>query len=258
MRAGDWPFRPSFGYNARMGKPKKSSGRSDEVPPIWEWLAQQHNNADPLRAEAVRHVGERWQFGPWYNHRKVMSTLQAEESEHLHGMRLLQQDFVEFFDIEPEGQIREHGLGVVSPLIPVGREQCTHTYRSGRRCRRDAVPGAGMCGDHGGSWISETERAEMVEKISQRLVDIGDRAIATMADLMDNAKSEKVRGDMAIAILDRIGVGPINKVELSVTPEAERVAHEVRARILELKKSNETIIGEVVEGETEGSEAAGA
>lgn len=232
-----------------MGK-SKSSAR-DDVPPIWEWLAQQHNNADPVRAEAVRLVGERWQFGPWYNHRKVMSTLQAEESEHLHGMRLLQQDFVEFFDIEPEGQIREHGLGVVSPLVPVGREQCTHTYRSGRRCRRDAVPGAGMCGDHGGSWISETERAELVGKISQRLVDIGDRAIATMADLMDNAKSEKVRGDMAIAILDRIGVGPINKVELSVTPEAERVASEVRSRILQLKKDNQTIVGEVVKNADE-------
>lgn len=226
-----------------MGRPKTAT---EEVPPVWEWLAGQHNNTDPVRAAAVRHVGERWQFGPWYNHRKVLSTLQAEDSEHLHGIRLLTQDFVDFFSIEPTDQVREHGLGVVSPLVPVGREQCGHQYRSGKRCGRDAVPGAGLCGNHGGSWINENERAEIVEKVSAKMVDIADRAVATLADLMDNAKSEKVRGDAAIAILDRVGVGPIQKLELSVTPAAEDVARELRSRIYELKARNE---GEIVPGQ---------
>lgn len=231
-----------------MGKP-----RSD-VPPFWEWLAQQHNNSDPVRAEAARYIAERWQFGPWYNHRKVLSTLQAEGSDHLHGARLLTQDFVDLFDVEPAAQLREHNLGVVSPLVPVGREQCTHHYRSGKQCSKDAIPGTSLCGNHGGSWITDEERAEVVQKVSARLVDISERAVVVLADLLDNAKSEKVRYDAAVAILDRVGVGPIQKLELSVTPEAERVASEVRARILELKRKNEegVVPGEVVvEDETE-------
>lgn len=236
-----------------MGKSKDSD---EEVPPIWEWLAGQHNNTDPVRAEAARHVAERWQFGPWYNHRKVLSTLQAEDSEFLHGLRLLTQDFVDFFDIDPVDQVRQHGLGTISPLVPVGREQCGHSFRSGKRCGRDAVPGAGLCGNHGGSWISESERAEIVEKVSAKMVDIAERAVATMADLMDNARSEKVRGDMAVAILDRVGVGPIQKLELSVTPAAEDIARELRARIYQLKASqgDEVVSGEVVpEPEAEGA-----
>lgn len=233
---------------------KRTAAASDDTPPFWEWLAQQHNNTDPVRAAAARYIAERWQFGIWYNHRRVLSTLQAEDSEHLHGTRLLTQDFVELFDVSASDQLREHHLGVVSPLVPVGREQCEHQYRSGKRCSRDAVPGAGQCSNHGGSWINETERAEMVEKVSARLVDLAERAVATLADLMDNAKSEKVRGDAAIAILDRVGVGPIQKLELSVTPEAEKVASEVRARIYELKAKidGETVVGEVVD-EAEGA-----
>lgn len=229
-------------------------GNTDDVPDLWEWLAQQHNNTDPVRAEAVRHVAERWQFGPWYNHRKVLATLQAEDSEYLHGLRLVTQDFVELFDVPANEQVRRHGIGVVSPLVPVGREQCGHHYRSGKRCGRDSVPGAGLCGNHGGSWISETERAEIVEKVSARMVDIADRAVATLADLMDNAKSEKVRGDAAVAILDRVGVGPIQKMELSVTPEAEKIAEEIRGRILEIKRRNEDVVeGEATEVDSEGA-----
>lgn len=213
----------------------KGERRLDDVPPFWEWLAQQHNNTDAVRAEAARYIAERWQLGPWYNHRKVLSSLKAEESEHLHGARLLTQDFADLFDLAPEEQVRDHGLGVVSPLVPVGREQCTHEFKSGRRCRRDAVPGAGVCGQHGGSWMNESERAEMVQQINAKMVDLAERAVATMADLMDNAKSEKVRGDMAVALLDRIGVGPINKVELSVTPAAEEVTQTVKARLIALR-----------------------
>lgn len=229
--------------------------RDDGAPPFWEWLAQQHNNVDPRRAEAVRHVIERWQLGPWYNHRKALASLQAEDSPYLHGLRLLTDDFVELFDLDPESQLREHGLGMVGPLVPVGYEQCTHHYKSGRLCTRDAVPGTGLCGNHGGSWINDDERAEMVTRVSAKLVDGAERAVATMLDLMDNAKSEKVRGDMAIALLDRIGVGPIQKVELSVTPQAEEVAGELKARILELKKKADTVPGEVVEGDGEAESA---
>lgn len=214
--------------------PDSKPDHEDRVE-LWEWLAQQHMNVDPERAEAARYVAERWQFGSWYKHSKVLAILQAEKSPYLHGMRLLTDDFVEAFGVPEEEQLRKHRLGVISPLVPVNREQCDHRYGSGKQCTRDAIPGTGRCGDHGGSWISDSERAEMVQKISGRLVDLSDRAVAVMADLMDNARSEKVRGDMAIAILDRIGVGPMTRVELDVTPASERVAAELKSRIYEMQ-----------------------
>lgn len=232
-----------------------------DPPPLWEWLAQQHNNTDPIRAEAARYLGERWQFGVWYNHRKVLSSLQAEESEHLHGVRLLTQDFAELFDLSPDEQLTDQQMGTVAPLVPVGREQCSHEFKGGRKCRRDAVPGAGVCGKHGGSWVTETERAEMAAKISEKLVDLGDRAVATMAYLMDNAKSEKVRGDMAVELLNKIGAGPVTKMELSVTPAAEDAAREVKGRLIALRPDLAVVPGQVTEVRDEpagGSDEASA
>lgn len=218
-----------------MGR-KQSELRDEGVPSIVFWLAQQHLNSDPVRAEAARYVGERWPFTNGYHHAKVLKTLASEEDPHLHGMRLLTEDYAELFGLAPDEQF-EH-VGVVGPLVPVARERCGHTLKSDKQCPRDAIPGAGFCGYHGGSWINETERAEMVGKISEKLVDLSSRAVTVLADLMDNARSEKVRLDAAAAILDRIGVGPINKLELSVTPQAEEAADQIRARVIQLAASD--------------------
>ena len=235
----------------------KTAASVEEQPELWEWLAQQHNNSDPVRADAARYVSERWQYGPWYNHRKVLGVLATEESPHLHGMRLLTDDYVDLFGLTATSQLRgPQRTGVVSPLVPVGREQCSHIHRSGKTCRRDAIPGTSLCGWHGGSWISESERAEVVSRISERLVDISDRAVSTLADLMDNAKSEKVRHDSAVAILDRIGLSPVQKVELDVTRSAEDAAAAVRARIEEIRARElaastptDGLVEDVVDGE---------
>jgi len=206
------------------------------VPPFWEWMAQQHNNSDPARAAAARYIGDRWQFGPWYKHQRVLSALGTEESEHLRAARLLTDDYAELFGLDVAEQL--HGFqatGVISPLVPVTADQCQWVYKSNKRCTRDAAPGADKCGWHGGTMITEQERVEIVAQIAARLVDISDRAVATLAHLMDNAKSEKVRHDSAVAILDRIGVGPISKVELDITQSAEFQAAQVRERLGKLR-----------------------
>ncbi len=218
-----------------MGR-KQSDLRDDGVPSVVFWLAQQHLNSDTERATAARYVGERWPYTNGYNHAKVLKTLAAEEDPHLNGMRLLTEDYADLFGLAPDEQF-EH-VGVISPLVPVGRERCGHTLKSDKQCPRDAIPGAGLCGYHGGSWINESERAEMVGKVSEKLVDLSGRAIEVLAHLMDNARSEKVRQDSAMAILDRIGVGPVNKLELSVTPAAEEAAEQIRARVIELAASD--------------------
>lgn len=228
-----------------MGR-KSSELRKDGVPLLVEWMAQQHNNSDPVRAAAARYIGDRWPFSNGYNHARVLKLLGSENSEYLHGARLLTEDYAETFGLEADEQF-EH-VGVIGPLVPVAREQCTHHYKSGKLCDRDAVPGSGACGYHGGSWMNESERAEMVQRVSERLVDISDRAVGVLADLMDNARSEKVRHDAAVAILDRVGVGPVSKVELEITPAAEEAAAEIRGRLLKLAARNGDIVpGEIVE-----------
>lgn len=228
------------------------------VPAFWEWMAQQHNNSDPQRAEAARYIGQRWQYGPWYKHQKVLAALAGEESEHLRGARLLTDDFTDLFQVDVAEQLAGfQATGVISPLVPVSAQQCQHHYKSGKMCTRDAVVGTDKCGYHGGSWMNEQERAEMVERISAKLVDISDRAVNVLAHLMDNAKSEKVRHDSAVAILDRIGVGPISKVELDITQSAEFQAKQMRDRLAKMRarqipslpagETAEVVDGEIVE-----------
>lgn len=219
--------------------------RDSGVPSLVEWLAQQHNNSDPIRSSAARSVGERWPFTNGYNHTRVLKILAAEEDPHLTGLRLLTEDYADQFGLSSTEQF-EH-VGVISPLVPVASEPCGHIYKSGKGCGRDSIPGAGKCGWHGGSWINESERADMVAKVSEKLVDLSVRSVTVLAELMDGAKSEKVRYDAAVAILDRIGISPVNKVELSLTPKAEDAAEEIRARVLQLAtKDGEAVVpGEV-------------
>lgn len=232
-----------------MGRDYKQL-KADGVTPLVAWLAQQHANSDPTRAEAARYVGERWGFTNGYHHIHVLRALAAEEDPHLHGLRLLTEDYAELFGLEPDEQFEN--VGVISPLVPVARERCGHMLKSGKQCGRDAVPGAGLCGYHGGSWINETERAEMVSKVSERLVDLSLRSVAVLADLMDNARSEKVRHDAAVAIIDRIGLSPVQKVELGITSGAEEAADEVRGRLLRIAARNGlTVPGEVTESTDE-------
>lgn len=203
----------------------RNQSDEDEIPPIWEWMAGQHLNSHPECAAAARHVSERWGFNPYYNHAVALRSLQSEQSEHLNGLRLLTEQYADQFGISPTKQIKAYGA--ITPLIPLTREQCTHETSPGRHCTRDAVPGTGVCGNHGGQWITDAERLEIVRQISGRLVDISDRAVRTLADLMDNAKSEMVRMQSAIAVLDRIGLSPVQQIELNVTNQAEEAAAQV-------------------------------
>lgn len=220
-----------------MARRKSEGEDTPDIPPVWEWMAGQHLNSDPECAEAARHVSGRWGFSPYYNHARALRTLQSENSEHLNGLRRLTEQYADQFGIEPSKQIKTYGA--ITPLIPLHREQCSHDTSPGRHCTRDAVPGTGLCGNHGGQWITDAERLEIVRQISGRLVDISERAVSTLADLMDNAKSEMVRMQSAVSILDRIGLSPVQQIELNVTNQAEEAA----AQVLE----NLTRIGEQLE-----------
>ena len=212
------------GTSKKKGKKEEPQPpvESEEAPPIWEWMAQQHLNPDPECADAASHVNERWGFNHYYNHARALRSLQSEQSEYLHGLRKLTEQYTDQFGLEPNLQIKAYGS--ISPLIPLHRERCSYETSPSRFCKRDAVPGTGLCGNHGGQWITDAERLEIVKKISGRLVDISDRAVHVISDLMDNARSEKVRLEAAIAVLDRIGLSPVQQIELNVTNQAEEAA----------------------------------
>lgn len=217
----------------------------EERPPaFWEWMGRQHLNADPMRAAAAIHVKSRWDLGPWYRNNEALRALEGENSEHAQGLRLLTQDYAEQFDKSARDQMAER-LGAISPLVQVFREQCS-------KCTADALPGAGVCSKHGGSWITEEERANVSAAIQERLVGLSVRAVSVLDDLMTNAKSEKVRYDAAVAILDRSGLGAVQKVEVSVTETAESAASEIRGRLISLQEraKDATVPGEVVNGES--------
>jgi hypothetical protein len=203
------------------------------APPFHMWMAEQHLNTDPTRRDAAIHIRDRFGFYENYRHGFILRKLVAEDSPHVRGAQQLADDYARLFNLEPDKQMQT--FGGISPLVPVVLEQCNHLTRANRACQRDAVPGTGRCGYHGGQWVTENERAAVVKEISGRLVDISDRAVRVIADLMDNAKSEKVRLDAAIAVLDRVGVGPTQTLELDLTTSAESTAAEVIARLERLR-----------------------
>lgn len=211
-----------------------------------EWLAQQTSNLDPDRAAAAKYVVDRWPVA-YVNADKILRSLIAEESEFVIGFRLLIEEYVDFYDIDSSKQLDV--LRMVAPGVEILRERCSE-------CKREAVPGTGKCSRHGIGLMSEQERTDLVNRISERLLLASDRALRVMFDLMDNAKSEKVRGDMALALMDRIGAGPTSKVELDITGRAEDAAEQVRARLIRLHAVEEARDedADVVPGETVKSE----
>lgn len=216
-----------------------------------QWLAQQTSNLDPDRAEAAKYVVERWPV-TMTSADRTLRTLIAEDSEHVSGFRLLIEEYVDYFGLDPSKQIDV--LRMVAPGVEVPREKCTE-------CKREAVAGTGKCQRHGVGLMSEQERQLLVARVSERLVLASDRAVRVMLDLMDNARSEKVRGDMALALFDRIGAGPTTKIELNVSKSAEEAAEEVRGRLFKLRSVQDdrrAAEHDVVQGEAEVRDEEGA
>jgi hypothetical protein len=224
--------------------------RYSDAPPMYEWLASQHMNIDPRRAAAARYLAERFGFWEGYSHARALRVLGREKSEHLLGAQLLSDDYASQFQLDAKDRIVKTGLA--GPLVPVDVVQCNWEYSSAKRCQRVAIPGAEKCGQHGGAWISEEERENLVSSVMDRLILLTDKAVGTLEGLLD-AGSEKVRLEAALGILDRAGVGAAKKIDLNITNEAELEAAEALNRLEALAKEFqskaelEAIEGEIVD-----------
>lgn len=208
--------------------------RKAAVPSMGEWLTMQTTNSDRMRRDAAVHVVGRWD-ARWLDFAKVLRILGREESVHLLGAQALAGDYASFFNITPSAQFKSSGA--VGSLIPLDMVRCIELNRNGNQCTRPGVPGNDRCWQHGGTWITQEELDRVSAHVSERLMTATDRAVRVLEDLMDDARSELVRLQAALAVLDRSGIGPSSRIELDVTNSSEEAAREVRRRIDELASS---------------------
>jgi hypothetical protein len=211
------------------------------IPIFGEWLLLQQTNTDPLRSEAARHIVGRWSVFPWYSHDRVLRMLGRENSEYLLGAQLLASDFAELFNVDPKSA-RDSGAAIL-PFAPQS-DLCREIKPNGRLCGREAVPGAGVCGRHGGQWLTEKERTQITSQVKDRVLEATDAAVRVLLELMDNGVSEKVRLDAALAVLDRAGAGATTKIEMEVTNAGIQATEEIRARLAAL--AGDLVVEEIV------------
>lgn len=222
----------------------------EKRPPLWRWLSSQTAHTDPARAEAARHVKDRWALAST-NPGKIDRSLAAEDSVYLLGFRALLDEYRMLFAIPEDDDSFSREVGTSGALVPFAPELC--------KCGRGALPGTGACERHGGQWITPQDLADVSRRLHDRLVSLGEAAVRTYQDLLDNARSEMVRLQTANAVLDRIGVGPhlnINHTGEITVSAAEMAASELAARLdqlsanaLERQQLAASALGDVIDAE---------
>lgn len=151
--------------------------------------------------------------------------------------------------------LRRHGgtLPGVPDLTVINgpwKQQCTATARhSGQRCRRWAAPGLNVCRNHGGGGkikhpddpAAKSHPATMgrqrLERIRERIQEMGDLAADTLAAVMQDLDAEpKDKLKAAEMVLDRL-VG--RKIEAEASPEERQdTVNEVMQLIREKKAAS--------------------
>lgn len=207
--------------------------KGEKRPPLWRWFGTQIAHSDPAKAAAAKHVRERWDL-PTSRFSKIDRALTQEDSVHLTPFRMLLDEYRIAYNVETGDEDYARETGVAGLLVPFGPEKC-------EKCNRDAVPGTGMCGMHGGQWISPQDYADISHRIHDRLLTMSESALRVLQDLMDNGRSEQVRMMAATAVLDRAGVGPhmnVNHTGEITISDSEKAATELRARLDRMAENN--------------------
>lgn len=186
----------------RRGRAAKKAGPPPRPPravPFWRWMATQHHHTNPAVRAAVAHIRDRWGFTERYSHATVLSTLSKEDSVHLVAARQLADEYALIFGVNEDTRRMVSGVG--GQWFPFGPEICS-------LCTREAIPGTGHCARHGGQWVTEEDRAAASRVIAERMEMLSARAVRVIEDLLDHGRSERVRLDAAVVVLDRSGFGP--------------------------------------------------
>lgn len=205
--AGQAPKKAASKTVVAAGTAKRTPARKPKIPAFWAWMAEQHTNLDPQRAAAATFIATRWSFNEFYNHSRVVRTLRREDSEHLVGAQLLAEDYANFYGLTAVDRIGVSGLA--SPLFPEAPRTCTE-----EGCYRQPPAGSDLCNRHGAHLLSGADRERIAEAVADRLIGLSERAVGVLEDLLDHGRSEKVRFDAAVAVLDRVGVGPTSTLRI--------------------------------------------
>lgn len=199
------------------------------VMPLWMWFSAQAAHSIPGRAEAAKHVRDRYNLA-YVRFSKIDRDLAKEDSEHLIGFRELLDEYRALFNIADEDDNFARQTGVGGKMLPFAPEICDS-------CKRDAVPGTGKCARHGGQWISEKDLADISRRLSQKIMVMSESALRVLEDLMDNGRSEQVRAQAAMSVLDRSGMGAHVNVnhtgQINITSSDEANAA-IRERLITL------------------------
>lgn len=217
---------------ARARKPRRKPPA--QAIPFWKWMGSQHHHTDPVCRAAAEHIRDRWGFSEFYNHARVIRALTSEESEHAVGARRLADEYAGLFGISDDD--RQAVSGVRKAWFPFGPELCEH-------CSREAIPGTGVCARHGGQWITEEDRVAASRAVTERMEMLSSRAVRVVEDLLDHGRSEKVRLEAALAVLDRVGMGAASTLHID-TGDGPDPADLIRARLDRL--SSAIVDGEIV------------
>lgn len=173
-------------------------GKKEKRPPLWRWFSAQTAHSVPSRASAAQAVKERWNLA-FIPFSRIDRALAKESSEHLVPFRELLDEYRSLFSIpdDDDNFARETGTG--GKMLPFEPEIC-------EKCKREAIPGTGMCARHGGQWITEKDLNDMSRRNKERIMVMAESALRALQDLLDNGKSEQVRMQAASTILDRAGL----------------------------------------------------
>lgn len=100
--------------------------------------------------------------------------------------------------------------------------QCTATSKqTGNRCGHGAIAGGTVCKWHGGS------APQVLEAARKRLLDMVDPALRELELLVeDSAMDPKTKLAAVKDILDRVGLGATQRVDVSVTDSREDLLRE--------------------------------
>ena len=125
-------------------------------------------------------------------------------------------------DLTPRNADGSTGTGeeVVSSSVSQALEQsepkvlCGYRNHRGEGCTKEALPGAGRCGAHGGLITDPEVRRSLLLVSFAKIIDGSMSAVEALLDVAENGRSEMARVQAAKEILDRAGVAQDQHVHI--------------------------------------------
>lgn len=209
------------------------------------WLSEL-SDADPVREgeyAPIYGIAEDKRFSVTYNFEKYAETIREHARSTEHGEKLI--DLL--LKAEAEWRIDKattkksrEALSIEKSKTPVVAEiRCGFTFKSGSTCTSFAIPGSPRCERHGGALLDPMTRQSMLMVAYSRLIEGSETAVETLIEVCESSKSDMARVQAAKEILDRAGLTP--EVRINVTTEDTSESRIQRLQE-QLNKTKERII----------------